>query len=437
MTSPFTLLELAHSATGDTAALRAVALRAARLVGCDDVDSTRVATSVSELARLAPDGVAVQVRVAVTSPRQRAAGTTLTISFAFPGAGSALTLAVQAAVSRLMDSVHIAADEVAVSRDLPRALSPGQLVDARETLAREKPQEPESLLQGINDELVATLVELREREADLVQLNGELGETNRGVVALYAELEARSAEVRAAQRKVFEELSDALRPPSPSVQGLELAVTYLPAQENSPTGGDLYDWFVLPDGQVHVSVIDVRGHGVVGTRDALHVTHTVRTLVLDARPIGDLLAQTHALVSGAAQPVVATALVAQLDPVTGLLRLAGAGHPPALRVSAAGVTTYLEAPGRPVGYEGGGSRTVSVTALDPGDTVLLYTDGLIEVRHDVIEGMDRLARVATELRHLPLPELVPAIVHTCADGVELSDDTLLLGLRWPGLRTDT
>ena len=133
-------------------------------------------------------------------------------------------------------------------------------------------------------------------------------------------------------------------------------MSYLPAQENSPTGGDLYDWFVLPDGTLHVTVVDVRGHGVPGTRDALHVTHTVRTLALDARPFAELLAQTHALVRAAAEPVVATALVAQLDPVTGLLRIAGAGHPPALRVSSTGVATYLDAPGRPIGYDDAGSR---------------------------------------------------------------------------------
>ena len=435
MTEPFVLIELAHDGSVDAASLRTVALRAARLLECDDVGSTRVATSVSELARLAPPGAAVRVRFAVdppAAPLSAGAVSTLTVAFDFPGAGAALTDAAQTAVSRLMDSVRIGEDEVVVRRGLGRIFSEADLGPVRDGLLRDSAADTGALLQSINDELVAALVQLREREADLVRLNVELDETNRGVVALYAELEQRAAEVRAAQRVVFEELADALRPPPPVVPGVELAVSYLPAQENSPTGGDLYDWFALSDGTLHLSVIDVRGHGVLGTRDALHVTHTVRTLALDARPLDRLLAQAHDLVRLAAQQVVATALVAQFDPATGVLRLAGAGHPPALRVSAAGVATYLEAPGRPIGYEGGGSRTVSVTALDPGDTVLLYTDGLIEVRHDVIEGMDRLGRAAASSRHLPLANLLSTTVALCADGAIFDDDTLLLGLRWAG-----
>jgi phosphoserine phosphatase RsbU/P len=435
MTEPFVLIELAHDGSVDTGSLRTVALRTARLLACDDVDSTRVATSVSELARLAPPGAAVRVRFAVqtpTPPLSQAATSTLTVSFDFAGAGAALTRAAQTAVSRLMDSVRISEDEVVISRGLGRILTDADLGPVRDGLLRDSAADTGALLQSINDELVAALVELREREADLVQLNAELDETNRGVVALYAELEQRSAQVRAAQRVVFEELADALRPPPPVAPGVELAVSYLPAQENSPTGGDLYDWFTLSDGTLHLSVIDVLGHGVLGTRDALHVTHTVRTLALDNRPLDRLLSQAHDLVRLAAEQVVATALVAQFDPVTGVLRLAGAGHPPALRVSAAGVATYLEAPGRPIGYEGGGSRTVSETALDPGDTVLLYTDGLIEIRRDVIEGMDRLSRAAAASRHLPLPNLLSTTVALCADGATFDDDTLLLGLRWAG-----
>ena len=432
MSEPFVLLDLAHDGSADTGSLRAVAMRAARLLGCDDVDCTRVATSVSELARLAPGGVAVRVRFAVATPPSPSAMSTLIVTFRFAGAAAALTPAASRAVRRLMDSLDVADGELVASRGLGHLLTGTQLARVRDGLLRESSADTGALLQSINDELVAALVSLREREADLEQLNSELDETNRGMTALYAELERRSGEVRVAQRVVFEELSDALRPPAPTVDGAELAVSYLPAQENSPTGGDLYDWFVLPDGSLHISVIDVLGHGVLATRDALHVTHTVRTLALDARPLDRLLAQAHQLITSGAQRVVATALVAQLDPATGVLRLAGAGHPPALRVSASGTAEYLEAPGLPIGYDGGGSRTVGVTQLEPGDTVLLYTDGLTEVRHDVVEGMANLSKAVVDSRHLPLSNLVTTTIATCSHDAVFTDDTLLLALRWPG-----
>ena len=425
MTQPFVLLEVSHDGSGDTGGLRALALRAARLLGCDEVDSTRVATSVSELARLARPGLAVRVRFTV-------AASTFAVTFGFSGAHTALTPAVRTSVTRLMDSVYVTDDEVIIGRELARPWDEIELAGVRDVLLREASIDSGALLQSINEELVTALIQLREREAELVRLNAELDQTNRSVIGLYAELERRSVEVRAAQREVFQELADALRPPAPAVEGVELAVSYLPAQANSPTGGDLYDWLPLADGTLHLTVVDVQGHGVLSTRDALHVTHTVRTLALDARPLDQLLAHTHDLVCSAAQPVTATALVAQFDATSGVLRLAGAGHPPALRVSVNGVATYLEAPGRPIGYEGAGSRLESVTTLDPGDTVLLYTDGLIEVRRDIIEGMDRLARAVTESRHLPLASLLSTAVALCSDGVEFTDDTLLLGLRWPG-----
>ena len=94
MTEPFVLLDVAHDGSGDTGGLRALGLRAARLLGLDDVDSTRVATSVSELARLASSGLPVRVRFAVTAPAAApgsGATSTLTVTFAFAGAGAALT----------------------------------------------------------------------------------------------------------------------------------------------------------------------------------------------------------------------------------------------------------------------------------------------------------------------------------------------------------
>lgn len=427
--------------------------RAADLVGLATQDATRVATAVSEacraVRRAGPATLAVTVTVTdggVGRGPARELRVRLDSDAGRCPDGLAPGGATHAAVARLMDSLEATPTGVVMAKSLPAATATApttarQLQRARDTLAVQTPGAVLAAVQSQNDELVATLAALRDREAELVRLNAELEQTNRGVVALYAELEQRSEQVRKAQRAVFEELERALRPPPPQVPGVALDVRYLPAQVDSPTGGDLYDWLVLPDGTLHVTVVDVVGHGVASTRDALSVTHVVRTLVLEGHPLGDVLARADALLQAPGTEVTATVLLARLDPATGRLDLAGGGHPPALLVPAAtptataagvdgGAPRYLEAPGLPVGYPGAGSEGTSSAQLEPGDAVLLYTDGIVEVRRDIVEGLQTLAAAAGRARPLPLPALLDAVLAGAAAGDALDDDTLLLGLRW-------
>ena len=166
------------------------------------------------------------------------------------------------------------------------------------------------------------------------------------------------------------------------------------------------------------------------TRDALHVTHAVRTLTLEGHLPGQILTRTDELLRASKDDVRATALLARLDPRTGVLHLAGAGHPLALHVPVSGEPEYLPAPGRPIGYDGGGSAHLATFGLAPGDCVLLYTDGLVEVRHDIIEGLDTLVAAAIKGRALPLPQLLDTVLAACTQGDPLEDDTLLLAIRW-------
>ena len=270
-----------------------------------------------------------------------------------------------------------------------------------------------------------TLALLHERESELVRINEELAETNRGVLALYVELENSAKAVRAAQRQVFTELEDALRPPPPVVPGAAMSVRYLPAQTNSPTGGDLYDWFVLPDGRLHISVVDVTGHGVESTRAALDVTHALRTLSREGHPVDTLVELADRLLAGT--DAVATVLLARLDPCTGTVELAGGGHPPVLALLGDSAAEYHEAPGRPVGYPMAGSDGSAKLTLAVGDTLLLYTDGVVEARHDILEGMETLRSSAEHWRSAPLDDLLDGVLDTIRGGGPLSDDTLVLG----------
>ena len=428
MTALVELLHLRLRRAGDVARARQRTSVATRLLDVDPQAGSRLATAMSELCRAGAAAGSAHVTLhAAAGPGELLLRIELVCDDA---AGLALGTEARRSVDQLVDEVEtLPAGLVASTRLAPWTGSALLVEDARAALLLEAPGDLLRDVQDQNDALTAALVAVRDREADLRRLNGELEQTNRGVVALYAELEQRAEQVRLAQRLVFEELEGALRPAPPEVGGVELDVRYLPAEAGSPTGGDLYDWFVLRDGRLHVTVVDAVGHGVTSTRDALLVTHAVRTLVLEGHELGEVLTRVDALLQDAGD-VVATVLLAQLDPRTGRLHLAGGGHPPALLVPRAGPAGYLEAGGRPVGYPLAGSDGVTERDLAPGDLVLLYTDGLIEVRKDVVEGLDTLARGAAARAGSPTAELLDGLLRDAAQGAAFNDDSLLLSLRW-------
>lgn len=237
------------------------------------------------------------------------------------------------------------------------------------------------------------------------------------------------AAAEAAQRVVVEQLQQAVMPAQPTVEGVELGVSYLASDASAPTGGDLYDWQVLPDGDVHVAVVDVLGHGVAATKDALAVVHTLRTVAFDGTPLEDVIGRADALLGAQHPDLVATVVVVRYNPRTGLLRVASGGHPPALVVSARGEATQLAAHGGAIGWPGAGSDLVAESYLDVRDALVLYTDGLVEAGKDILAGMDALVRHAADVAHLPADDLAEELVRRALEGAARRDDTLALVLR--------
>ncbi|MFJ2738204.1 PP2C family protein-serine/threonine phosphatase [Streptomyces sp. NPDC087440] len=279
-------------------------------------------------------------------------------------------------------------------------------------------------------ELRAALARLDGLERQQQLLEDELSETNDGVLALYLQLEEREEQLRWAQGQTLLAMEDALRPAAVSVAGLELAVHYAPSDPAAPTGGDLYDWFQLPDGTVHITVVDALGHGIGSTKSALSVTHAVRTLALEGHPLESILARVDRQLSPIVPGLQATALLARLDPATGALTLASGSHPPALLLRAHdGTTAFLSARGRGVGYPLPGSEVLRHEVLAPGDLLVLYTDGLTESRRDPLEGEARLVAAARRHANLPLAEIPAAIAADMHTVVLHADDTLALALR--------
>jgi serine phosphatase RsbU (regulator of sigma subunit)/anti-sigma regulatory factor (Ser/Thr protein kinase) len=239
----------------------------------------------------------------------------------------------------------------------------------------------------------------------------------------------RLAELQAVQREIVHQLQEAVQPPAVEAEAAELGVHYVSADPSSPTGGDLYDWLVLPDGDIHLAIVDVMGKGVGATKEAVSVTHALRLLTLDGCPMEDLVARADTLTTAQSPDLVATVMVARYRPSDGSVRLAGGGHPPALLICADGDVRLISAPGIPIGYPGAGTTKVVSFTMERQETLVLYTDGLIEATKDIVQGLERITAAAAETAQYPAPHLARALVERSLSGAMRRDDSLALVLR--------
>jgi PAS domain S-box-containing protein len=208
-------------------------------------------------------------------------------------------------------------------------------------------------------------------------------------------LAAGLANVRAFAREhtVAETLQQALLPPTlPRIEGLELAVRYLPASDGVHIGGDWYDAFPVSRDRVGLVIGDVAGHSIGSAAIMGQIRSLLRGYAIDNPCPQDVLRRTNVAVSQMFPEAVATAFYAVLDPATGDLAYANAGHPPPLRTSNRGHADYLDSPsGTMLGANGDAAFAGGLSRLPPGAGLLFYTDGLIEDRHrDISEGFAAL-----------------------------------------------
>lgn len=232
-----------------------------------------------------------------------------------------------------------------------------------------------------------------------------------------------------AQREVVRQLQEAVSPRVPRVPGVDLGVFELAADPSEPTGGDLYDWVVLPDGDLHLVIVDVMGKGVAATKDALAVVHALRVLTFEGCPMEKLVARADELLTAHDPNLVATLVVGRYTPETGRLRLAGGGHPPLFVIGADGAVREVAAPGIPIGWPQAGSFEIVELTIERSETVLLYTDGLIEARRDIVAGLADLKAAVRETAGYPARHLPRVLVERALAGAQRSDDTLAMVLR--------
>lgn len=176
----------------------------------------------------------------------------------------------------------------------------------------------------------------------------------------------------------------------PSVVRLDLAGTYLPAQE---VGGDYYGYLAAGEGRIGLVIADVAGKGIPAALLMSGFRASLLSQMLDRLDPGSALARVNDfLLQGIDPGRFVTAFLAVLDPAAGRLRYAGAGHNPPLLLRAGGGIERLEQGGLMLGVLEGLSYPTAETRFLPGDLLVLYTDGVTEAQNDAGElwGEERL-----------------------------------------------
>jgi serine phosphatase RsbU (regulator of sigma subunit) len=233
-----------------------------------------------------------------------------------------------------------------------------------------------------------------------------------------------------AEHRALQMFVRAMLPPAlPEIAGAELAAVYLPVVEKVDIGGDWFDSFRLPDGRLALAVGDVTGHDLHAATVMGQVRNAVRAYAFEDPAPGEVLRRTDLLLSREPELNLVTMVYGVYDPETCHLTWANAGHPaPLLRHD--GDVCALSGPGGVMlGVFGDGAPYPEGTVrLAPGDTVLWFTDGLVDQR-----GTDPAAATLDLMAVLAGADAAPArllaeITERMLTGGEQEDDVCLLAL---------
>jgi len=207
-------------------------------------------------------------------------------------------------------------------------------------------------------------------------------------------------------------------------------------------GGDAFDYAANGD-TAHLALFDAPGHGSAHGLRAVVLASIALAGYRNARRAGlDLTATYHHIddaVRGYDRAGVITAILGEIDQPSGVLRVISAGHPSGIVLRRGKVAAILPTPtALPVVLGNQRPPVVVEQALEPGDTVLLYTDGIIEARSPGGDhfGLERLIDFTTQAlaNHLPPPETTRRLVHAILShqDQQLQDDATVLLAEWLG-----
>ncbi|HET7476352.1 MAG TPA: ATP-binding SpoIIE family protein phosphatase [Dermatophilaceae bacterium] len=234
----------------------------------------------------------------------------------------------------------------------------------------------------------------------------------------------------ARQRGVAETLQQSLLPEKlPDVPGVLMAARYVPGGPSTQVGGDWYDVIPLTGGDLGLVMGDVVGHDVRAASVMGQLRNALRAYAVDGLPPGEVLYRLNRLCLQQEFGEMATCLYAVLNPVTGTLRLANAGHYPPLLLHDTG-ERYLEHEAcPPIGAMRGTLYAEATHVLPPDSVLVLYTDGLVERRGEgADDGLDRLLRCGASARGNDIDQFCATVVSDMLASGTPTDDVAMLAV---------
>ena len=241
---------------------------------------------------------------------------------------------------------------------------------------------------------------------------------------------AHSEKQAVAQNQLTLQLQHAIMPPTTGpidTLGLHVAVRYRPAEKGHMVGGDWYDIVTLPSRQVMLSVGDIAGHGIEAATSMVVLRNALRGLAATGAGPGPLLGWLNTVAHFLTDNVTATAVCALYDPDTRILRWARAGHLPPVLVRQGRAEALPMVKGILLGAVGAAQYEEGEVQLEPDDTLLIYTDGLIEQRdRSVQSSLDQLLATAQRTTTTLDDRLDYLLTHSSAD---TDDDTCVIGIQ--------
>ena len=238
--------------------------------------------------------------------------------------------------------------------------------------------------------------------------------------------------LEAEEREIAVGLQRALLPARlVSRSDIALAALYEAGSDVLEVGGDWYDAFELPDGRVALTVGDVVGHGLAAAAAMGQVRTALAALADHAAGPGVLLERLDGFLARSGTTDFATVCYVIIDPATGAMQYASAGHPPMLVVSPAGATTWLDrAQSGPLSGGEPRARPQESTVLEPGSLLVLYSDGLVERRKERFrDSLERLAAAGPAVAGLPVEEVCRTLMAELGVDSSREDDVAVMAMR--------
>jgi anti-anti-sigma factor len=259
--------------------------------------------------------------------------------------------------------------------------------------------------------------------------------TERGMLLAVAEQAAQAldrARLYRAEQRIAETLQLSLLPQDlPRFPRLALAAQYLPGAEGTSAGGDWYDVVELGGSRVGVAVGDVVGQGPAAAAVMGQLRSALSAALLQGCPPAEALELLDRFASRLPGALASTAACVVLDWASGTVRWASAGHPPPVVVTPAGARLLEDGGAGPVlGVPGRGPYPEATTTLAPGETLLLYTDGLVERRGEHLDlGLTRLTTAAGALAGAAPAALTRELLAEVLADTAQPDDVAVLAAR--------